>query len=110
MADECVDMSSKEQLALCRLRHVDADFDVHESFMGLYQCPDIIADTLVKVIKDMLLRFNLDITQCRGQCYDGGGSNMAGSKNGVKHRYLGKSLVHHCYGHSLSLNVGDTAK
>ncbi len=64
----------------------------------------------MKVIKDMLLRFNLDITQCRGQCYDGGGSNMAGSKNGVKHRYLGKSLVHHCYGHSLSLNVGDTAK
>ncbi len=29
MADECVDMSSKEQLALC-LGHVDADFDVHE--------------------------------------------------------------------------------
>lgn len=46
MVDECVDMSNKEQLALC-FRHVDADFNVYEHFIGLYHCPDITADTLV---------------------------------------------------------------
>lgn len=60
----------------------------------------------------MLLRFNLDISRCRGQCYDGG-SNMAGSKNGVKAQLLKeepRALFTHCYGHALSLGVGDTIK
>ena len=111
MVDECVDMSNKEQLALC-FRHVDAEFDVHENFMGLYHCPDITANTLVQVIKDVLLRFNLDISRCRGQCYDGG-SNMAGSRNGVKAQILKeepRAMFTHYYGHALSLSVGDTVK
>lgn len=79
--------------------------------MGLYHCPDITANTLVQVIKDVLLRFNLDISRCRGQCYDGG-SNMAGSRNGVKAQILEepRALFTHCYGHALSLSVGDTVK
>ena len=35
----------------------------------------------------MLLRFNLDLLRCKGQCYDGG-SNMTGSRNGVKSQLL----------------------
>ena len=52
-----------------------------------------------------MLRLNLNITQCRGQCYDGS-SNMAGSKNGVKEQILRKelqALFIHCYGHVLAL-------
>lgn len=42
-----------------------------------------------------------------------GGSNMAGSKNGVKEQFLKKeprALFIHCYGHVLSLSVADTIK
>ena len=45
---ECVDVSNTEQLALC-FQFVGGDFSVCEEFMGLYQCPDITADTLVSV-------------------------------------------------------------
>ena len=45
--------------------------EVHEKFMGLYLVLSIDADTLVTVIKDCLLRMNLSLTKCRGQCYDG---------------------------------------
>ena len=111
MADECVDSANKEQLVLC-FRYIDIDVMVHEEFIGLYQCPNITADTIVSVIQDTLLRLNLRISRCRGQCYDGG-SNMAGSKNGVKSQILKqepRALFTHCYGHALNLSVADTIK
>lgn len=111
MVDECVDGANQEQLVLC-FRHVEEDLSVQENFIGLYLCPDITANTIVTVIKDTLLRLNLQISRCRGQCYDGG-SNMAGSRNGVKSQILReepRALFTHCYGHALSLSVGDTIK
>ena len=109
LIDECVDVSNNEQLAIC-FRFVDSEFTVHEEFMDLYQCPDITANTLVTVLLDILLWFNLDLSRCHGQCYDGR-SNMAGCRNGVKTQILAKeprALFTHCYGHSLSLSVADT--
>ena len=85
---------------------------VHEDFIGLYHCPDIIACTIVSVIKDSLLRLNLHLSQCRGQCSDAA-SNMAGCKNGIKTQILReepRGLFTHCYGHAFSLSVGDTIK
>ena len=37
---------------------------------------------VVTVIKDVVLRMNLDLHNCRGQCYDGAAS-MAGSRTGA---------------------------
>ncbi len=111
MIDECVDVSSKEQLTIC-IRYVDPDLEVHEEFIGLYLCPNIKADTIVSVLKDVLVRLNLDLSRCRGQCYDGG-SNMAGARNGVKTQILmqePRALFTHCYGHALSLAVADSIK
>ena len=111
MVDECVDSSNKEQLVLC-FRYVDTEIVSHEDFVGLYECPNITANTIVSAIEDVMLRLNLNITRCKGQCYDGG-SNMAGSKNGVKEQILRKeprALFIHCYGHVLSLSVADTIK
>ena len=34
MADECVDISNREQLSIC-FRWVDSDLEVHEEFVGL---------------------------------------------------------------------------
>ena len=80
--------------------------------IGLYECSDITANTIVSTIDDVMVQLNLNISRCRGQCYDGG-SNMAGSKNGVKEQFLKKeprALFIHCYGHVLSLSVADTIK
>jgi len=111
MIDKCVDSSSKEQLAIC-IRYVDAALAVHEEFIGLYYCPDITANTIFSIVKDTLLRLNISLSRCRGQCYDGA-SNMAGRRKGVKTQILHeerRALFTHCYGHSLNLAVADAVK
>ena len=63
LADETRDVGNEEQLAIC-IRWVDVDFEIYED-----------SDSLCKSIKDVLIRRNLPITECRGQGYDGA-SNM----------------------------------
>ena len=72
----------------------------------------IDANRLVHSIKDVLLRLNVSISHCRGQCYDGA-SNMRGSRNGVATQILSlerRAVYMHCFGHALSLAVADTLK
>ena len=83
MADECTDISNKEQLA----RHVDHNLVAHEEFFGFYHIPNIFSDDIVSVIKDVQLRMNQSLFKCRGQCYDGAGT-MAGCRNGVAAQLL----------------------
>ena len=64
------------------LRWVDKMLSTHEEFIGLYLVENIKSNTVVAVIKDILLRLNLGLSRCCGQCYDGA-SNMTGKKNGV---------------------------
>ena len=64
------------------LRWVDKMLSAHEEFIGLYLVENIKSNTVVAVIKDILLRLNFGLSRCRGQCYDGA-SNMTGKKNGV---------------------------
>ena len=42
----------------------------------------IDAESLVSAIRDVLMRMNVRVADCRGQCYDGA-SNMSGAKKGV---------------------------
>ena len=111
MVDECVDSSNKEQLVIC-FRYVSNELEVNEDFVGFYQIPNINADTIIAAIKNTLMRFDLSISRCRGQCYDGA-SNMSGNRNGVKSQLLNeekRALYVHCYGHVLCLCVSDTIK
>lgn len=111
MADECTDASNKEQFTIC-MRWVDEELQDHEDFIGLYQVDSIDSNALTDAIKDVLIRMNLTILKCRGQCYDGA-ANMSGSKNGVAARLLAeekRALYTHCYGHALNLAVGTTLK
>ena len=111
MADEVTDSSNREQLIVC-LRWVDENMDVLEDFLGLYQVLNIASDTIVKCLRDVLIRMNLSINNCRGQCYDGA-SNMKGHKKGVATQILqeeGRALYTHCYGHSLNLAIADTVR
>ena len=108
MADEYTDISNKEQFSFCT-RTVDDRLDVIEDFLGFYELENIKSETIVNAIKDIMLRFNLELKHCRGQTYDGA-SNMMGKKSGVATRILAeqsKAIVTHCLGHSLSLAVKD---
>ena len=76
---------------------------------GFYNIPNVASDTIVSAIKDSLIRLQLSLSQCRGQCYDGA-SNMLGKKSGVAKKIQEcepKALPTHCHGHSLSLGVKD---
>ena len=109
ICDEYTDMSNKEQLTMC-IRWVDKHLDAHEDFLGFFHIPDISAQTIVSAIKDALMRLQLSLTNCRGQCYDGA-SNILGHKSGVAKRIQDlqpKAHATHCHGHSLSLSVKDT--
>ena len=68
--DEYTDISNKEQLALC-LRWVDEIFNIHEDFLEFYEPDNIKSDTIVSAIRDVLLRTQISLDNCRGQCYDG---------------------------------------
>lgn len=108
MADEYTDIKNLEQLSMC-LRTVSNDLKVEENFLGFYELNDIKSDTIVHAIKDILLRSNLSLLNCRGQTYDGA-SNMMGKKSGVAtqiQQEQPKAIPTHCHGHSLNLAIKD---
>jgi len=111
IVDETTDISVKEQVSIC-LRHVSNLFEVHEDFIGFYETSLTDASTLVAIIEDVLLRLNLPLSQCRGQCYDGA-STMAGRLSGVQARILqkcDKAIYVHCCAHSLNLALQDATR
>ena len=104
MVDETTDVSTTEQVVLV-FRWVDSLLQVHKDFVRLYQTDSITSDSLVTIIEDVLLRFNLKLENYRGQCYDGA-RNMKGHISGVSNQLLKKeirAIYTHCYGHSLNL-------
>ncbi|XP_068704855.1 zinc finger MYM-type protein 1-like [Montipora foliosa] len=111
MADETADVSNKEQLVIC-IRWVDHCFVIHEDYIGMHPLERTTADQVVAILKNALLRMNLNIQHARGQCYDGA-ATMAGEKTGVATQIKtinGKCLYTHCYGHALNLAVADAIK
>lgn len=91
MADEVTDTSNREQVAIC-IRWVDSNFQPHEEFIGLHRADTITSNELVAILKDVILRMNLSITHCRGQCFDGA-ANMCGARNGVATQIVERSHV-----------------
>ena len=81
MGDKATDVSNVLQLVIC-LRWVDCDLVAHDEFIGLKDMPCTNADSIVAELKDVLLRMNLKLNKCHGQCYDEC-STMTGHRNGV---------------------------
>ena len=111
MADEVTDKSNKEQFIIF-FPWVDGNLEVHEEFIGLNQVDNIAADTLTRVLEDVLIRLSIPIANCWGQCYDGA-SNMMGAKSGVATQILKKAPLAfpiHCFAHALNLSVNDMIK
>ena len=104
-ADKGTEVSNKEQLSFC-LRSVDESLNTFEECIGFYQLENIKSDTIVHVIKGILIRMNLSLT------YDGA-SNMRGKKSGVSTQILAeqpKAVAIHRQEHSLSLSVKSVTK
>jgi len=111
MADEVTDSSNKEQVVIC-LRIVDEQFEPHEEFVRMYQVDSIKSSSIVEVWKDTIVRLNLALSNCQGQCYDRA-ANMAGIQNGVAAQICAeepRAMFLHCYGHALNLATNDTVK
>ena len=108
IADAYADKSDKEQLSFC-VRTVTDSLESAEGFLGFYELENIKSGTIVWVIKDLMVRLNIQLENCRGQMYDGA-SNILGKKLEVATQILSqqpKAEVIHCQGHSLSLVVKD---
>ena len=111
IADESSDISGKEQLAFC-IRTVDSALVPKEYFLGLYEVKSTKAESIFAVIRDILVRFDLDIHKIRAQCYDGA-SNMSGIHRGVAARITEvepRAIYIHCFAHCLNLAVQDSVK
>ena len=111
MCDECTDASNREQLAIC-IRWMDDQLQPHEDFIGLYQLDETNADFITRTIKGTLVRLELTLSRCRGQCYDGA-STTGGARNGVAKQLSdeeSRAVYTHCYGHSLNLAATDSIK
>lgn len=108
MIDETSDISRLEQVSVC-LRIVHADLSVEEIFTGFYSTDNTKSETLFNLVKDILLRYNLNFCDMRGQCYDGA-ANVSGRILGLQTRIQEvepRALYVHCTAHSLNLAVQD---
>ena len=51
--DEATDVSFKEQVSIC-IRHVSADMDIHEDFLGLDEIGSTTAEVSTTIIKGFI--------------------------------------------------------
>ena len=70
MVDGAAHFANISQLTLC-IHWVDDNLDCQEDFIGLHSLDVVNADTIVAVIKDVILRMDFNLKNWGGQCYDG---------------------------------------
>ena len=85
---------------------------VSEEFLGLHSMSSIDAQSIVHVMKDTLLRLQIQLSKLRRQCYDGY-STKAGPKGVVASKIAELepiALFTPCLGHAMNLAVGGVGK
>jgi hypothetical protein len=108
IADEVSDVSNKEQLSIV-LRYVDSDtLAVREDLVGFTECDSGTSGrSLAAKITTTLEGYGLQLSDLRGQAYDGAG-NMAGVVNGTAALITAQhplAMYLHCASHCLNLAV-----
>ncbi|XP_029149740.1 uncharacterized protein [Arachis hypogaea] len=86
VVDVARDESKREQMALV-LRFVDIHGFIQERFLDLVHVKDTTSLTLKQELCGILSRHGLDVSNIRGQGYDGA-SNMRGEWNGLQALFL----------------------
>ncbi|XP_004488955.2 uncharacterized protein [Cicer arietinum] len=104
VVDEARDESKREQMSLV-LRFVDKVGLIQERFFFVAHVKDTTTLTLKEKVCDILSRHNLDVSNMRGQGYDGA-SNMRGEWNGLQALFMKDcpyAYYVHCFAHRLQL-------
>lgn len=89
---------------------VDNNLNISEHFLGLFETPFTDAETLFNLVINVLSQFDINISKCRGQCYDGA-ANVSGHISGLQKRIIDvepRATFVHCTAHTLNLVVQDT--
>ncbi|CAF4872974.1 unnamed protein product, partial [Rotaria socialis] len=108
ICDETCEESTLEQLCF-GIRSVNDNYEIFEDVLGLYELSRQNAEAIVEVIFDILTRCGLNISDSRGQSYDGA-TSMSGIYGGVSALVLkqqSKAFFVHCNAHCLDLAVHD---
>ena len=84
------------------IQYVDKSCQIREEFIQFLECESgTSGQELYLKIVNVIRNLGLEISNLRGQGYDGAG-NMAGKKSGVSSRILklnDKALYVHCFNH-----------
>ncbi|XP_030970139.1 zinc finger MYM-type protein 1-like [Quercus lobata] len=94
------------------LRYVNKEGIIIKRFLGIVHVASTTALSLKHAIECLLCKYNLSLSNLRGQGYDGA-SNMQGDINGLKTLILkeNKSAFYvHCFAHQLQLTLVAVAK
>lgn len=89
------------------LRYVYKNQQIQERFIKFLHCENGISGKALKKIDCLTNDLQLDISKCRGQCYDGA-ANMAGQFSGLATRIQEinpLAFYTHCASHRLNLCV-----
>ena len=104
LADECTDVSSKEELSVCAHWLDDTDMPV-EHFLGIIHAKETNAEALSGYLIDFLRSKTIKLESMRGLSFDGT-NTMSGHITGLpKHlRFLSPNALYiHCRCHQLQL-------
>ena len=80
--------------------------------MGFWETASTTGEDLTDVIKKAIGTYDLELSKCRGQAYDGA-ANMKGQHKGVQARIREiepRALAVHCLSHSANLAMQDAAR
>jgi len=73
--DSIQDLTKIDQLSIIiryvKIKFEENKFKIKESFIGFYELKHHTAKDYEQLIREILLKLNLDISKCRGQGYDG---------------------------------------
>ena len=106
IADEATDISKKEQMSITT-RTCTKDYTVKEYFIGIRECNEgIAAESLLKLIKDTLIRCGLPPKMLSGCSFDGA-SAMVKLGRLLKEWTDGQSVYIHCLAHCNELIIKD---
>ncbi|XP_073138887.1 uncharacterized protein [Henckelia pumila] len=111
LVDEAHDESKREQMALI-LRFVNNSGILTERFFAIKSVSDITSLTLKNDVSNILVHYNLQAQNMRGQGYDGA-SNMRGAWNGLQALFLRDCPYEyyvHYFSHRLQLTLVSAAK
>ena len=101
-----LDEVTSHMMPVC-IRFVDQDLNIREELLQVVSLPRITGLHIANKLKHVLSQLGLNISDCRGQGYDGA-SNMRSDKVGVQaliRKYAPKAVYMHCSGHCLNLVI-----